>query len=108
VSFTQPVSPKSSQRGRDQKIARRPTCRVAVWSDYPQAGLAVRFVRVGTMDNPDLCPHFFTSSKQSWLTLPAGARAVPVYDLSAVWRGRAFERHRLMPANVVNPSGACL
>jgi hypothetical protein len=44
---------------------------------------------------PDLCPHFFTSSKQSWLTLPAGARAVPVYDLSAVWPGRAFERHRL-------------
>src|SRR5262249_24738418 len=70
----------SSASGKGQKIARCPTCRVAVWSNYPQAGPAIRFVRVGTMDNPDLCPpdiHIFTSSKQPWVTLPAGVRAVP-------------------------------
>jgi hypothetical protein len=56
------VTPSAS--GKGQKIARCPTCRIAVWSNYPQAGPAVRFVRVGTMDNPDLCPpdiHIFTS-----------------------------------------------
>ena len=51
-----------SASGKGQKIARCPTCRVAVWSNYAQAGPAIRFVRVGTMDNPDLCsaghPHF--------------------------------------------------
>jgi len=38
-----------------------------LWSNYPQAGPAVRFVRVGTLDDPDRCPpdiHIFTSSKQ--------------------------------------------
>jgi hypothetical protein len=94
------ITPTAS--GRDQKIARCPTCRVAVWSNYPQAGPAVRFVRVGTIDNPDLCPpdiHIYTSSKQSWVTLPAGARAVPeFYDLDAVWPAESLERRRLMRA----------
>ena len=90
--------------GKGQKIARCPTCRVAVWSNYPQAGPAIRFVRVGTMDNPDLYPpdiHIFTSSKQPWVTLPAGVRAVPeFYDLDAVWPTESLERRRqLMGAN---------
>jgi len=94
------ITPTAS--GRDQKIARCPTCRVAVWSNYPQAGPAVRFIRVGTMDNPDLCPpdiHIFTSSRQSWVTLPGGARAVPeFYDIDAVWPAESLERRRLMRA----------
>src|SRR5262245_65143445 len=45
------VTPSAS--GKGQKIARCPTCRVAVWSNYPQAGPAVRFVRVGTTDKPN-------------------------------------------------------
>src|SRR5437763_9907931 len=36
-----------SASGKGQKIARCPTCRVAVWSNYSQAGPAIRFVRVG-------------------------------------------------------------
>jgi hypothetical protein len=70
------ITPSAS--GRDQKIARCPTCWVAVWSNYPQAGPAVRFIRVGTIDNPDLCPpdiRIFTSSKKPWLMLPAGAKS---------------------------------
>src|SRR5262245_44358491 len=70
------VTPSAS--GKGQKIARCPTCRVAVWSNYPQADPAIRFVRVGTMDNPDLCP--------------------PFYDLDAVWPAESLERRRLMRA----------
>ena len=91
-----------SASGRGQKIARCPTCRVAVWSNYPQAGPAIRFVRVGTMDNPDLYPpdiHIFTSSKQPWVLLPAYAKAVPeFYDLDAVWSAESLERRRLLRA----------
>jgi Glutathione-dependent formaldehyde-activating enzyme len=93
-------SPSPHRKG--QKIARCSTCQVAIWSNYPQAGPAVRFVRVGTIDNPDLCPpdiHIFTSSKQSWVKLTAGAKAVPeFYDLDAVWPAESLERRRLMRA----------
>jgi len=94
------VTPSAS--GRGQKIARCPSCRIAVWSNYPQAGAAVRFVRVGTMDNPDLCPpdiHIYTSSKQPWVTLPPGAKAVAeFYDLEATWSAESLERRRVMRA----------
>jgi hypothetical protein len=89
-----------SASGKGQKIARCPTCRIAVWSNYPQAGPAIRFVRVGTMDNPDVCPpdiHIFTSSKQPWLVLPSDVKAVPeFYDLDAVWPAESLERLRVM------------
>jgi hypothetical protein len=68
--------------GKGQKIARCPSCRIAVWSNYAGAGDAVRFVRVGTLDTPDRIPpdiHIYTRSKQPWVVLPAGARAVPEY-----------------------------
>lgn len=57
-----------SNSGKGQKISRCPTCRVAVWSNYAGAGDAVRFVRVGSLDEPDRMPpdiHIFTSTKQS-------------------------------------------
>ena len=91
-----------SASGKGQKIARCPACRVAVWSNYPQAGSAVRFVRVGTLDDPDRCPpdiHIFTSSRQQWVMLPPGAKAVPeFYDLDAVWSAESLEHRRLMRA----------
>lgn len=85
-----------SASGRGQKIARCPRCKVAVWSHYPQAGPAVCFVRVGTLDEPDACPpdvHIYTDSKQSWLTLPAGVRSFAgFYDLPAVWPHDSLKR----------------
>jgi hypothetical protein len=45
-----------SNSGKGQKIARCPRCRVALWSHYAGAGAAVRFVRVGTLDEPDRLP----------------------------------------------------
>jgi hypothetical protein len=69
-----------SESGRGQHIARCPTCKIALWSNYSLP--TIRFVRVGTLDDPDLVPpdiHIFTSSKQPWVVLPAGALAFPEY-----------------------------
>ena len=89
-----------SASGRGQKIARRTVCKVAVWSNYPGAGPAVRFVRVGTMDDPHQYPpdvHIFTSSKVPWVTLPPGAKAyAEFYELDEVWSDDAKERRRIM------------
>jgi hypothetical protein len=85
-----------SQSGAGQLIARCPKCRVAVWSHYAGAGKRVSFVRVGTLDEPDRCPpdiHIYTESKQPWVQLPAGARAVPqFYDLNAHWPPASLAR----------------
>ena len=42
-----------SASGKGQKISRCPRCRIAVWSNYAGAGDAIRFIRVGTLDEPD-------------------------------------------------------
>jgi hypothetical protein len=87
-----------SVSGKGQKIARCPVCKVAIWSNYPGAGAAVRFVRVGTMDNPGQCPpdaHIFTSTKQPWVTLPSEAKVfAEFYDPREVWSDEARARHR--------------
>jgi hypothetical protein len=50
------------------------------------------------MDNPDVCPpdiHIYTSSKQPWLTLPAGSKAfAEFYDLDAAWPAESLARLR--------------
>ena len=54
-----------SQSGYGQNIARCPQCRIAVWSHYAGAGPLLRFVRVGTLDEPERLPpdiHIFTAS----------------------------------------------
>jgi hypothetical protein len=71
-----------SASGKGQQIARCPQCKVAVWSHYAGAGPLLKFVRVGTLDEPDLLPpdiHIFTASKQPWVVLPEGVPAVPEY-----------------------------
>jgi hypothetical protein len=88
------VTPTES--GAGQKIARCPSCRVAVWSHYAGAGDKVRFVRVGTLDDPDRLPpdiHIFTRSKQPWVVLPQGAVAVAeYYDSKVQWPSESLER----------------
>ena len=97
-----------SASGRGQRIARCPACKVAVWSNYPQAGPAVRFVRVGTMDEPGRCPpdvHIFTESKVDWVVLPVGVPAFPeFYDLEKVWPAESLERRRLMRGDRTRPN----
>jgi hypothetical protein len=87
-----------SLSGKGQRIWRCPTCRVAVWSNYSGSGDAVRFVRVGTLDEPDRLPpdiHIFTASKQRWVTLPKDRPAVPeYYDPRTIWPAESQERFR--------------
>jgi len=94
------LTPSSS--GRGQKIVRCPSCRIALWSHYGGAGEKVKFIRVGTLDNPDLLPpdiHIYTASKQPWVVIPAGARAVPdYYDLEKEWPAASLERRRALRA----------
>jgi hypothetical protein len=55
---------------------------VAVWSHYSGAGDAIKFLRVGTLDEPDRFPpdiHIFTASKQPWVVIPANVPAVSEY-----------------------------
>ena len=78
-----------SASGAGQQIARCPQCKVAVWSHYAGAGPVLKFVRVGTLDDPDLLPpdiHIFTASKQPWVVIPEGVPAVPeYYDRDTYW-----------------------
>ncbi len=88
--------PTPSLSGKGQKISRCPKCRVALWSNYAGAGDAVRFVRVGTLDEPDMMPpdiHIFTSSKQPRVALSAGIPAVEeFYRASEYWPKASLER----------------
>jgi hypothetical protein len=85
-----------SNSGKGQRISRCPKCLVAVWSNYVGAGDALRFVRVGTLDEPGALPpdiHIFTTSKQPWLLLPPGTPAVAEFYKSAeVWSKESLER----------------
>jgi hypothetical protein len=87
-----------SNSGKGQKIARCPTCRIALWSNYGGAGDLVRFVRVGTLDEPGRLPpdiHIFTSTKQPWVVIPPGMPSVPEYYKSAdYWPAESIERRK--------------
>jgi hypothetical protein len=89
-----------SNSGKGQKITRCPRCRIALWSNYSGAGDAVRFVRVGTLDEPDRLPpdiHIFTASKQPWVVLPPGTPAVAeYYDLDEYWPPESLARRRAL------------
>ena len=85
-----------SNSGKGQRISRCPDCRIALWSNYADAGNAVHFVRVGTLDEPDRLPpdiHIFTASKQPWVVIPEGMPAVPeYYDLKEYWPEESLQR----------------
>jgi len=85
-----------SASGRGQRIARCPSCRIAVWSHYAGAGDGVCFVRVGTLEHPDAFPpdiHIYIESKQPWFVLPDDARAVPrYYRKRDVWSPQSLAR----------------
>jgi len=84
--------------GKGQKVSRCPSCRVAVWSVYNGAGDLFRFVRVGSLDEPDRCPpdiHIHTASQQSWFVLPADSVSVPVYySASDYWPADRLTRRQ--------------
>ncbi|MDR6888488.1 MULTISPECIES: GFA family protein [Variovorax] len=91
-----------SASGSGQQIARCPKCRVAIWSHYAGSGPVTKFVRVGTLDNPDLMApdvHIFTGTKQPWVIIPSNVPAfAEFYEREAVWSADALARRlQLMP-----------
>jgi hypothetical protein len=93
-----------SNSGKGQRISRCPKCAIAVWSTYAGAGDVVRFVRVGTLDEPARLPpdiHIFTTTKQPWVTLPAGVPAeAEYYKASERWPAESLRRRALLPPKV--------
>jgi hypothetical protein len=64
----------STDSGRPHRIFRCATCQTAIWSEY--GGIeTLRFVRVGTLDDPAaITPnvHIYVRSNLPWVTLPEG------------------------------------
>jgi hypothetical protein len=91
-----------SASGKGQAIFRCPSCRVALWSNYAGAGEAVRFVRVGSLDEPARLPpdiHIFTANKLPWVVLAEGTPAVPeYYDSKRYWPAESLERRKALRA----------
>ncbi len=84
--------------GTGQIITRCSKCKVAVWSNYNMGGLRerIRFIRIGTLDDPDQFPpdvHIYTRSKQPWVILPKEDRWVEVfYEFEETWSPKSLER----------------
>jgi hypothetical protein len=83
--------------GLPHQIHRCPACKVAVWSIYG-AGPKLRFVSVGTLDDPSAMPpdvHIYTRSKLPWVALPEGVPAFEAYyDSRKLWPPASLERRR--------------
>lgn len=89
------AGPSESERPHD--IYRCQECLTAVWADYGRRP-NYRFVRVGTLDDPDRAPpdvHIFTRSKLDWVVIPDGQRAFDIfYELEEEWPAAALVRRK--------------
>jgi hypothetical protein len=90
-----------SNSGKGQKISRCPKCRIALWSNYGGSD-TVRFVRVGTLDEPDRLPpdvHIFTASKQPWVVLAPDTPAFSeYYKATELWPAESLVRRAAVMA----------
>ena len=83
--------------GRPHTVFRCADCGTTVWSEY--GGLkTLRFVRVGTLDDPRLLSpdvHIYVRSKLPWITLPEGVPAFAAYyDSRTLWPAASLERRK--------------
>jgi hypothetical protein len=89
-----------TESGRGQNVWRCPDCRVALWSNYGGAADLLRFVRIGTLDDPGaLAPdvHIYTRSKLPWVRLPEGIPAFEAYyDSKALWPAESLARRKAL------------
>lgn len=87
----------ATDSGRPHDVYRCPVCRIALWSDYGRRP-GLRFVRVGTLDDPTALPpdiHIYARSKLPWVVLPEGARVFEAYyDSASVWPAESLARRR--------------
>ena len=89
--------PMPTDSGRPHRVFRCPDCGTAVWSEY--GGLkALRFVRVGTLDEPSTLPpdvHIYVRSKLPWIALPDGVPAFDAYyDSRKLWPAASLDRRK--------------
>ena len=91
--------PVPTDSGRPHEIFRCPKCLTAIWSDYGRRGV-LRFLRVGTLDDPSALPpdvHIYIRSKLPWVTLPAGVPAFEAYyETSKLWPAASLARRRAL------------
>lgn len=97
-----------SPSGAGQNIVRCPKCHTAVWSNYlvvgGNLGRMVRFIRVGTLDRPELMApdvHIYTESMQPWMMLPPDTLAVDTYyETRETWSPDSLKRLDALRAKV--------
>lgn len=88
--------------GKGQMISRCRSCKVAVWSTYNMGGLrdSIRFVRVGTLEEPGQLPpdvHIYTSSKQPWVTLTDQEYQFhEFYEIGKTWSFESLKRLKVL------------
>jgi hypothetical protein len=92
---TAPTSlPTASGAGRDVHACA--TCGTQLWTRYHVAPANIFHLRAGTLDDTSAirpAAHVFIRTKQTWLTLPAGAPTFEtMYDRNAVWPAESLER----------------
>ncbi|MEZ4705264.1 MAG: GFA family protein [Bdellovibrionota bacterium] len=89
-----------SQSGKGQNIHRCPTCKIALWSNYGGAHDVLRFVRIGTLQEPFRFPpqaFIFTRSKLPWVTLNPDIPSFDIfYDYKEMWSEESRARRRLV------------
>ena len=83
--------------GRPHTVFRCTQCGTAMWSEY--GGVKpLRFVRVGTLEEPSALPpdvHIYTRSKLPWVALPEGVPAFEAYyDSKKLWPAASLDRRR--------------
>lgn len=82
--------------GKGQITTRCATCGVAVFSNYLVREGKLRYIRVGTLDDPSECPpdvQIFTSSLPNWAMLdPSVPSYEKFYDFKDVWPEPAWAR----------------
>lgn len=77
-------------------VARCATCRTALWNEHGSRNAIARYVRVGTLDEPNRWPpqaHIYVRSKQPWVILEADT---PVfnrhYNAARLWPPESLSR----------------
>src|ERR1700733_10377867 len=95
--FTTVAMPTDS--GRPHDVHRCVRCGTALWSQYGGVA-ALRFVRVGTLDDPAALPpdvHISTRSKLPWVTLPPTVPTFEAYYSSReLWPAESLARRRVV------------
>jgi hypothetical protein len=98
--------PQPTDSGRPHVIHRCAECGTALWSNYG-GRREIRFVRIGTLDEPSALPpdvHIYTRSKQPWVALPGDVPGATTgqpaqvfeayYDSSKLWPPESIARRK--------------